>query len=203
MLLWLSWGSVKSEVNKTIFNKDSLKLKGDSLVFNKLDLEPGIYKAETFHHDNIELLFKIDGLKNTTGRFNELSVNLIIDSLKNQNLTVTIQANSIFTANTLRDDELKGIDFFNVKQYPLITYQASRFIETDTNYIAEGTLELLGQTNYLKLPITYLGHTIINEKEVYGFEGTFEFDRTKYGMSHEKGIGDAVKITYYVDLIKE
>jgi polyisoprenoid-binding protein YceI len=54
-------------------------------------------------------------------------------------LDVKIQAASVNTGSGMKDGKLKGKDFFNVEQDPLITWATvapPRRVQTDTNFVA-------------------------------------------------------------------
>ncbi len=200
----MDWGTVESNIKKTkILTTDSLTNSKDE-VLDLSQMPVSTYSASTKNGDNLELLFNIDGLKKTTGRFNNFSVTLKVDSVwQKSNLKVSINASSIYTNNKMRDESLVSDDFFDVKTYPFITYVSDSIIKADTTLIAYGQLTLIGQTNSLNFPFNYYGFTKNNNGLfVYVFEGQFSFDRTQYGMPHEKGVGDIVHISFYVDLME-
>lgn len=201
----MDWGSVKSNVKKTIINKTDSTSTTISETLDLSQMPVASYSASTKSGDNLELLFNIDGLKKTTGRFNDFSVNLKVDSVwQKSSLKVNINASSIYTDNKMRDESLVSDEFFDVKTYPLITYVSDSIVKADTTLMAYGQLTLMGQTNRLKFPFKYYGFTKNNSGLfVYVFEGQFNFDRTHYGMPHEKGVGDIVHISFYVDLMED
>src|SRR5947209_10298 len=73
--------------------------------------------------------FKIShlGLSWTFGRFNEVSGNFTIDAddASKSSFALTIKTQSLDTANAKRDGHLQSPDFFNVKQYPSITFKST------------------------------------------------------------------------------
>src|SRR5947209_2587158 len=74
------------------------------------------------------VLFRIShiGLSWTCGRFNGVSgtFGLDADDPGRAYFALTVQADSLDTANKKRDDHLRSPDFFNVKQYPVITFKS-------------------------------------------------------------------------------
>jgi polyisoprenoid-binding protein YceI len=197
------WGTVKSNIQKTDY-----KLEGDNVFKEKViyDLhlfDTIMYKASVINKDNLELLFNIDGLKKTTGRFNDVDVILEVkEKRETSQLLVTIKTISVFTNNKMRDESLVSDEFFNVQKYPEIIFKSDSLIFKNNKMTAFGNLNFMGETKSLNFPFTVLGKTIKNKQVTYGVSGEFDFDRTKYGMLHEKGVGDIVHISFYVDFVE-
>jgi polyisoprenoid-binding protein YceI len=203
-LFLIPWGGVESEVVKTeiIQNSDDLAIDDEIIIKDLKPIQPNSYKSSIKQKDNLELLFNLEGLKKTTGKFNDVNVTFTIDSVREKSqLIVEINSASIFTNNDMRDEHIKEPDFFNVNKFPIIKYESNSIKTGDTSLVAKGELELLGQKNTLDLPFKYLGEGK-NEKQeiIHAFEGGFEFDRTQYGMQEEAGVGNIVKITFYAEL---
>jgi len=205
-LLWTyyKWGFVKSNVKKTIINKTDRTISSKTKTLDLSQMPIATYSASTKNKNNLELLFSIAGLLNTTGRFNEFSVTLNVDTVwQKSNINVSINASSIYTNNKMRDESLVSDDFFDTKKYPEIKFVSDSITLGDTSLIAHGKLELMGKINTLNFPFIYYGNTKNNIGQfVYVFEGQFDFDRTKYGMLHETGVGDMVHVSFYVDLME-
>ncbi len=47
---------------------------------------------------------------------------------------IQIEAVSVNTRNTQRDDHFRSADFFDVEKYPTITFKSKRVILTDANH---------------------------------------------------------------------
>jgi polyisoprenoid-binding protein YceI len=113
-------------------------------------------------------------------------------------LDIKIQADSVSTGSGMKDGKLKGKDFFDVKQDPVITFHSTKFTQTGPNTIeVDGDFTIRGATKPEKLLFTVTGAGT-GTGEV---KGTMAFDRKDYGMN--KGIpfvtiADRVEVT--VDL---
>jgi polyisoprenoid-binding protein YceI len=58
-------------------------------------------------------------------------------------LDVKIQAASVNTGSGMKDDKLRGKDFFDVKQDPLITFHSSKIVQTGpTTFDVPGTFTI-------------------------------------------------------------
>ena len=113
-------------------------------------------------------------------------------------LDVKIQGASVNTGSGMKDGKLKGKDFFDVKEDPLITFQSTKVVQTDPNtFDVPGTFTIRGVSKAETLNLTLSGKgTGLGE-----VTGTMAFDRKEYGM--KSGIpfikiADRVEVT--VDL---
>jgi polyisoprenoid-binding protein YceI len=60
-------------------------------------------------------------------------------------LDVKIQADSVNTGSHMKDDKLKGKDFFDVKQDPLITFHSNKIVQTGPDtFDVQGTFTIRG-----------------------------------------------------------
>src|SRR5947209_15686571 len=73
-------------------------------------------------HSSVSFKVSHAGIAWVHGRFNEFSGAFTIDGDKSA-FELTIKAASVDTNNKGRDGHLTGPDFFNVKQYPTLTFK--------------------------------------------------------------------------------
>jgi polyisoprenoid-binding protein YceI len=113
-------------------------------------------------------------------------------------LVIKIQAASVNTGSGMKDNKLKGKDFFYVDQNPKITFVSNKVMQTGpTSFEVDGDFTIRGVTKPEKLLLTVTGKGTGEGR----IEGTMAFDRKDYGMN--KGIpfvkiADRVEVT--VDL---
>jgi len=166
------------------------------------------YEVDSSHSS---VLFKLMhfGVAPFHGRFNKVAGTFEYDTanVAASQLTVDIDANSIFTADKKRDDHLKSPDFFNAKQFPTITYK-SRAVKAGARagtFVVEGDLTLRGVTKPVTLELVKTGEG----KDPYGgfrvgFEGSFTINRLDFGVSFmPEGLGKDVTITVAVEGVKK
>jgi polyisoprenoid-binding protein YceI len=95
-------------------------------------------------------------------------------------LDVKIQADSVNTGSSLKDDELKSEKFFDVKNDPYITFHSTRIVKTGPHtFNLQGTFIIRGVSK----PETL---TFSAEREGQGtgeIEGAMAFDRKEFGMN--------------------
>jgi polyisoprenoid-binding protein YceI len=113
-------------------------------------------------------------------------------------LDIKIQADSVDTGSGMKDGKIKGKDFFDVENDPLITFHSDKIVQTGpTTLDIPGTFTIRGVSKPETLTFTITGKGTGSGE----IKGTMAFDRKDYGMS--KGIpfvkiADRVEVT--VDL---
>lgn len=161
-----------------------------------------IGQAQTFEIDNdhTSLVFAVShsGLSYTYGRFNKCSGQIAISETEDdQSFVFTIDAESIDTNNQLRDDHLKGPEFFDVRAFPEIEFRSVKLSNDGDDFTAEGTLALHGVKKDITIKLTKIG---IGEgprgKTRAGFFSKFSVKRSDFGMkSLPTIIGNEIAIT--------
>jgi polyisoprenoid-binding protein YceI len=109
-------------------------------------------------------------------------------------LEVKIQAASVDTGSGMKNGKLKGKDFFDVEQNPVITFVSTKFVQTaPDNYEVDGDFTIRGVSNPEKLTLT------VSSKGTGAGEikGEMVFNRKDYGMN--KGI-PFIEIAEHVDV---
>ena len=113
-------------------------------------------------------------------------------------LNIKVQADSINTGSGMKDDELKGKDFFDVKEDPSITFLSKKIVQTGPNtFDVQGDFTIRGASKPETLTLTVSGEET-GSGEIHG---TMGFDRKDYGMTKNipfVKIADTVEVT--VDL---
>jgi polyisoprenoid-binding protein YceI len=95
-------------------------------------------------------------------------------------LDVKIQAASVNTGSGMKNNKLKGKDFFDVKQDPLITFQSKKIVQTGPDtFDVQGDFTIRGVTRPETLALTVSGKGTGSGE----IKGTMAFDRKDYGMN--------------------
>jgi polyisoprenoid-binding protein YceI len=116
-------------------------------------------------------------------------------------LKLNIDANSMTTGSSIKDGVITGKDFFDVEQYPTITFVSTKVMATSdpTKYQIQGNFTLRGVTK----PVT-LDVTLNEEGTVQGvIHGDLAFDRRDFGMTKNipfNKVADTVKVTLDIDV---
>lgn len=149
-----------------------------------------------------------------TGQFRDFDVAIRIDKAAPQNSSVefTIQAASIDTGQSSRDEHLRSPDFFEVAKYPTILFKSTAVVpKSKTQFDVTGDLTMHGVTKRVTLPVTFLGFgKDPRGVEKGGFEIETTLDRKDYNITwnrilDEGGLllGDEVKITINLEVGKK
>jgi polyisoprenoid-binding protein YceI len=95
-------------------------------------------------------------------------------------LDVEIQAATVDTGSGMKNSKLKGPDFFDVVQNPLITFKSTKLVQTGPNtFEVDGNFTIRGVTRSEKLTFTASGKGTGSGQ----INGTLYFDRKDYGMN--------------------
>ena len=161
-----------------------------------------------------ELGFKVKHLmiSNVKGVFNNFDVQVQGEDFTNSEIRVTVDASSISTSNTDRDDHLKNPDFFDVENYPELTFQGTSLEQVDDDeYQLKGILTIKGISKEVVLDVEFGGMMKDpwgNQKA--GFSVSGKINRKEFGLNWnaalEAGgvmVGDEVKLNAEVQLVKQ
>ena len=95
-------------------------------------------------------------------------------------LDIKIHADSVDTGSGMKNGKLKGKDFFDVKQNPLITFLSKKIVQTGKDtFEVDGDFTIRGVTRPEKLTLTVSGAGTGSGT----IKGTMAFDRKEYGMN--------------------
>jgi polyisoprenoid-binding protein YceI len=165
--------------------------------------------ADTYVIDatHSEISFKIRHmLAKTTGRFTKFEGAVVIDEkdLKKSTVEVTIDVASINTDSDGRDKHLRGADFFDVAQFPKITFKSTAVREVEKGKLEiTGAFTMRGVTKTITFPITNAGTQpgMRPGSVVAGFiDGALKLNRNEFGIKYGAGmLGDEVEISLNVE----
>lgn len=126
--------------------------------------------------------------------------------------TVTIQVDSVDTANEQRDSHLRTNDFFDAPKYPQITFASSDIEKVDDeNYKLTGDLTIKDVTKPVTIDIEYTGASVdpYGNQRV-GFEGSAVINRRDFNVNFnaalETGgvlVSDKVTLEFDISAIKQ
>ena len=133
------------------------------------------------------------------GRFNEMAGTVKFDEAEpaSSSLQITIRTASIDTGNDGRDKHLRSPDFFDVKQFPVMTFKSTSAKKTgDNTYALTGNFMLKGVTKSITVSVEHVGTAPGPRGTTIGAISTFKIKRSDYGIDYMPGgLGDEVEIT--------
>lgn len=161
-----------------------------------------VYKVDNGHS---QVLFNIQrrsaGL--FYGQFLKIKGQVTLTGKTSASVSVTVDANSVFTNSKKRDAHLRSPDFFNAKQFPKIKFSCSgRGVLR--RYTCKGKLTFRGVTKKKRIVFAVTkpskdpwGNTRI------GATAKLSISRKAFGMKYmSKGLGDKVSLIISLELIK-
>ncbi|MGE9295518.1 MAG: YceI family protein [Puniceicoccales bacterium] len=137
------------------------------------------------------------------GSFGDFSGEIVVDQddMTKSKAKADIKTKSVNTNNNKRDNHLQQDDYFNIAEYPVMSFETTSWKkdDDDDDYEVTGNLTILGVTKPVTLDVEYLGvqegQGHYKGLEIIGFEGETEINRADWGLkSGGPIVGDKVDI---------
>lgn len=164
-------------------------------------------------HSGVDFSVKHMMFATVKGGFQTFNAEIEADptDLTTADISFTIDLASVDTRNEDRDNHLRSADFFDVENYPTLTFKATNIEKTDDNeYNVTGDLSLHGVTQSETFTVSFEGAGIDpwgNEKAGFAVEGKLK--RSDYGLTWnaplEAGgvlVGDQIKVSLQLQAAK-
>jgi len=172
------------------------------------------FAADTYVLDpaHTQTIFTINhlGFSTITGAVHDLKGTLVLDTAKlgDSTVKVTMSADSVDTGFAARDNALQGPMFFNIAQFPTMTFNSTHITKTGAQTAdIQGDFTLLGITKPLVLKTTFnrmAQDTIGTNVYKVGFTATTTIKRSEFGMkAYVPYVGDDVHVTINFEGIKQ
>jgi polyisoprenoid-binding protein YceI len=165
-------------------------------------------------HTDVEFAVRHLMISTVKGRFADVSGTVELDPERpaEARADVTIQVGSIDTRNAERDAHLRSPDFFDVDEYPVMTYR-SRRVES----LGHGTLRVLGDLTIRgttrEVPLTVTPGGLIKDpwgNVRVGYSATAVINRSAFGLTWNKAleaggvlVGEEVTINLELELVRQ
>lgn len=139
------------------------------------------------------------------GHFNGFSGTLALDGDALTSIEGSVDVATINTREERRDAHLKSPDFFDVENFPAITFVTTSITGSGSDITIVGNLTLHGATNSVTLKGEFGGRTVDpwgNDR--VAFSATGKIDRTEFGMAFGTDtpmLGKDVTITLEIQAI--
>jgi len=133
-----------------------------------------------------EVLFKIKNSGLTVdGSFKGLTGKILFDTknLSESSFDISIETKTVQTGNNSRDGHLRKKDYFDVENFPKISFQSKKIDYTKSGFLVTGNLMIKGKVKEIKIPFTY---TEQNKEGI--FSGFFKINRLDFGVGESSWI---------------
>jgi polyisoprenoid-binding protein YceI len=153
-------------------------------------------------------------ISRVVGSFGEFGGAIELDTADpaKSSVRLNIKAASINTANAQRDTHLKSKDFFDVANYPEMTFMSTKIVKVaGETYQVTGRFSMHGITKEITIPVEFLG----TAKDPWGgdraaFSTAFTLNRKEYGIEWNKILdaggtllGDEVSVNIDFEAVKQ
>lgn len=128
------------------------------------------------------LLFDVDGW------FDKYSLNIKgdPDAIKDVAIKVEIDAASINTPNSKRDEHLRSPDFFDVAKHPKLTFVSTKVAKKGNDGVTvEGDLTIHGVTKKVKLTLKSAKGKNAYGTEQYTYRGSLKINRKDFALGED------------------
>jgi polyisoprenoid-binding protein YceI len=171
-----------------------------------------IWKIDS-SHSHIEFAVKHLMITTVKGRFADVEGEIVIPDgdPSHASVTATINAASIDTHTTQRDDHLRSADFLDAANFPTLTFTSKRITGSADEFTVIGDLTIRGVTREITLEATKEGAG----KDPWGgeragFSAKTKIDRREFGLLWNQAIesggvvvGNEVKVSIEIEAVKQ
>ncbi|MCG7423422.1 YceI family protein [Micrococcus porci] len=147
-------------------------------------ITPGTWNLDAAHSD-VDFVIRHAGISKVRGTFHTVDGQLVVAEDFNQSsVQVTVDMASINTKNEGRDQHLRSADFFDVEQFPQMTFRSTEVRGEAEDFTVVGELTIHGVTKTVELEAEFGGQ----DKDAFGatrvgFEAKGEISRKDFGLT--------------------
>jgi len=114
--------------------------------------------------------------------------------------TATFDVTALDSGDAHRDGSLKSDSFFDVAQYPTMTFVERKIEGTAQSFTMTGDLTLHGVTKPIVLTGKLIGAAVLRGKRAVGYTATTTFDRRDFGITFGNVMGGNLIAGYDVSV---
>ena len=172
---------------------------------------PAARAADSYSFDpaHSSATFRIEhvGVSWVQGRFDDISGSCTVDDSDpaKSSFSLTIKTESVDTNQPQRDKHLRSPDFFDVKQFPTLSFKSTSVKKADDGLEVTGDLTMHGVTKAVTFTLHGGKHADFPKgKDRVGFFTDLSLKRSDWGMGNMVGpVGDEVRIGISFEAGKE
>jgi polyisoprenoid-binding protein YceI len=162
-------------------------------------------------HSGVEFRILHLGVSHVNGTFSKPTGVIHLDEkdITKSTVEATIDVSTLNTTEPARDNHLKSPEFFNLAQFPTITFKSTTIAKVDGKLKITGDLTLAGVTKPVTLTVdgpaapqtNPMSHAIVS-----GFSATGTLSRKDFNFGQKYGapiLGDDVTFTIDIEMDKQ
>lgn len=166
-------------------------------------------------HSHVAFSVRHLGLSNVRGEFKKFEANVLADD-KTAKITsgeATVQAASVDTGISGRDDHLRGDAFFDVAKYPTMKLVFKSIQWNGNKFIAKADMTMLATTKSVEVRGELVGTRKVNfgagDQLRAGYSASTTINRQEFGLRFNQMaegvsmVGDEVKIEFEIELFRK
>lgn len=191
-------------------------MKKLSLLAGVLSLAAPLAIAQTStwvpdkNHSEIDFTILHLGISNVHGKFGNIGGSIVMNDadVTKSTVNITVDASTVDTGVSMRDNDLKSDHFFDVTKFPTATFVSTSVAKSGTGLTVTGSLTLHGVTKPVTLSVEGPTGPVqgMDHKPHQGFTATTIVSRTAFGIGAGMPtamLGDDIKLTIDLDLAKQ
>ncbi len=157
-------------------------------------------------HSNAQFTVRHLGISNVQGEFTKVNGTVMLDDadVTKSSVEVTIDANSVDTRVSRRDDDLRSDGFFDVAKFPNITFKSTKVEKAGEGKLkVTGDLTIKGVTKSVVLEVSGPSAVDTHMGTRRGFSATTKINRTDFGVSKDPApmVGDEIAIQIDCEMV--
>lgn len=175
------------------------------------EIPAGIWNVDPSHSE-VSFTVRHAGISKVRGKFADFTAHTVIGNLPNEiSVTAEISTASFDSGNEGRDAHVRSADFFDVEEFPKISFHSTSLTEEDGELTLHGDLTVKGITKPVALAVEFNG-VARDPFGIFraGLEATTVISRKEFGLTWnallDTGnllVSDAVSIELNLSFIQE
>jgi len=161
-------------------------------------------------HSGVDFSILHMSLSNVRGHFGNIGGTIALNEadITKSTVNISVDVASVDTGVASRDADLKSANFFDVSQYPTVTFVSTSVAKNGNGLTVSGNLTLHGVTKPVVLQVEGPTGPVpgMDKKPHSGFSATTTISRTAFGIATKFPaalVGDEVKLTIDLDVAKQ
>lgn len=173
---------------------------------------PGFFALDPAH-THVGFCVRHMMIAKVRGRFSAFQGTLKVgDEPGDSEVEVTVDLASIDTKDPQRDAHLRSADFFDIENFPTMTFRSTRILSVDGDcFRLDGDLTLHGVTRRIALDVMFDGvGTAADGGQRMGFSASGQIDREAFGLTWNQAletggvlVGKLIRIDIEAELVRQ